>query len=137
MRYIPKCYYTKPLLKLIDDYISDGYKYYSDLDDLNKELVAAECMDALGDDAHECIVESENFCKTINYFKKFLRTAKEEHSYDLVQVMASNAIEYFSGVMDELFSERREDRFVISMVERGLTSHVDRINGEISWRKSA
>ena len=135
MKTIPNCYYDKALLKLIDNNISDGFKSYSSLEDIEKELIAAQCIEILGDDAYTCIIESENFYKTLNHFKKFLRTADQSESYDLVQSMIKNAVEYFTDVMDLLFDERLCEFDSETMCDEGFYLYQN-INGETIRSKS-
>ena len=137
MRTIPRCYYNKALIKIIDGYIEDGFNSYSDLSESDKEIVTAQCIDILGDDAYSCIIDSENFHKTLSHFTKILRTADKDYSYELVDTMRKNATAYFIDDMDELFDERCRDRYLEKMYDYGMKSYVDPINGETIWRKSA
>lgn len=137
MKTIPNCFYNKSLKKLIDNCIDDGFASYSSLDDIDKELIAAECIDALGDDSYPCIIEPAQFSQLLNHFTKFLRTAQSEYSNDLAQTMSKNATDYFADDMDHLFSERVSERKSEMMYEDGFRPEVDRVNGEISWRKFA
>jgi hypothetical protein len=137
MQLIPRCYYDKTLLKLIDNFIRDGHNLYSNLDEIDQELITAQCIDILGNDAADCIVECANITWTLNHFTKFLRTSKSEHSYDLAQTMSKNAREYFARDMDELFKERLDEYHEDNMIDAGFKKNKDPINGEITWRKSA
>src|SRR5260221_5428666 len=103
MRPIPSCYYDKTLLKLIDSSILDGYESYSSLDDTDKEYITAQCIEILGDDAANCLAESDNISTTLKHFTKFLRTADQSESYDLVQSMIKNGTDYFSYNLERLF----------------------------------
>lgn len=137
MRNIPQCYYNKSLLKLIDRYIEQGFSSYSKLDEIGQEDITAQCIEILGKDAYGCIIDHEDFSSTISHFTKFLRTANQTHAYDLVQTMCKNAREHFVDVMDALFAQRDDEKYTDTMRENGLRPCIDRINGEISWRKSA
>lgn len=137
MRNIPQCYFHKSLLQLVDRYIDEGFTSYSNLDEIGQEDITAKCIELLGDDAYGCIIDHEDFSSTLGHFVKFLRTAKSEHSYDLVNTMVKNAREHFSDVMDALFSIRDDEKYSDNMRENGLKPHVDHINGEVTWRKSA
>lgn len=109
MRTIPSCFCDKTLIKLIDNHIDDGFKSYSSLDDTDKEYITARCIELLGDDAANCLAESDNISKTLTHFTKFLRTADQNESYDLVQSMIKNATDYFTVKMNYLFEERLEE----------------------------
>lgn len=103
MRTIPTCYYDKSITKLIDSLIDDGYSSYSELRDIDKQEITAQCIQALGDDAYSCIIEPDDFCKTMSHFKKFLITCDSDEIQDMAEVMRKNAIDYFSDDMDTLF----------------------------------
>lgn len=136
MKYIAQYFYDKALIKAIDSHIEDGFKSYSDLDDTDKELIAARCIELMGDDAYECLAESE-VSSTLNQLTKFLRSSKSEDSYDLLQTMVKNTTKYFASSMNALFDERKDDICSDRMSDLGLFSTSDRVNGEISWRKYA
>jgi hypothetical protein len=136
MRSIPQCFYDRALIKAIDSHIEDGYKSYSDLDDTDKELIAARCIELMGDDAYECIAESD-ISSALRCLTRFLRSSKSDDSYDLIQTIVKNTTDYFTNSMNALFDERLGDLYQDKMRDLGMRATVDRVNGETSWRKYA
>jgi len=101
----PLYLYTPEITHLIQDYIYDGFKSYEDLSDYEKSNLTVAAMNALGEDAHEAIVEHEDLRLVIHHMKMFIKTAKKEYATDLAETMAKNAVEYFDRSLSELYSE--------------------------------
>lgn len=137
MRLIPRCFYNKELLSLINFYIDLNNKSYSSLNDSDKEIITAKCIEILGEDAYQCIIDSPNLANTLSNLSKFLKSGSSENAYDLVRTMAENATTYFEDTMNDLFDETIKQQHEFSMIEKGFSHYVDKVNGEISWRKTA
>lgn len=137
MRILPKFYYDKSIIQVIDNLILDGYKSYNSIDEHDKEIIAAKCINLLGDDAYTCLIDSPNLSKMLNLFKNYLLSSNQDSSYDLLEVMRKNATEYFADDLTDLFSERYDGIQSDINWEKGLRPSKDAINGEITWRHSA
>lgn len=133
MKYISECFYTKPLLKLIDNLIDDGFRSYENLSDADKDNIVALCIDALGDEAFECIMASFD---TISNLKKYILTGKRDDAYDLAIMMRDAASDYFRDVMECLFIERLNQSESYNSLEHRLF-YREKPEIEEMWRKSA
>ena len=132
-----EAYYTPAIIKLIDALIEDGYTSYRDLRDIDKYEISAQCIQALGDEAYSCIIESPDFNSTLSHFKKYLLSVNNDDAIDLAEMLRENAINYFSEAMDSIFISRCTEIRTIEKIETGFFRSVDHINGEIEWRRSA
>ena len=103
MTYIPSCYYHKSITKEIDTLIDDGYASYDDILDVDKDMLVARCIEVLGEDAYELIMNED----ILSGLKRCIIYGKQEDSQDLVEVMKTKAMEYFSKPLTDLFEERR------------------------------
>jgi hypothetical protein len=136
MMTLPLFYYSKSILSLIDTSIDLGKTSFSSLSDADKDDLINACIDELGEDAYSCIIE-ENFMKTVSHFKKFIASGNKEDSYKLASQMRTNAENYFSGNLEQLFEERLGHQEYEKCLFNGLFQYVNPLNGEIEWRKSA
>jgi len=128
---IPTCYFTKPLLRLIDTLIEDGNNSYSKLSDADKDNVIALCIDSLGDDAYACIIDSDYM---IGDLKRFVITSKKEDAITLAHNLHDAAAKYFEDDMNELF-EQRSSLYRFNMnAERNIFPSTDNTTGEIAYR---
>jgi len=103
---IPQCLYAPSLIKMIDLEISEGCKSYFDLDETTKELITAECMRLIGLDAYNCIIQPDDFSKTLLHLQQFMSTGNMEHGYDTLNYLRKNAVEYFEPVLTQLFDDQ-------------------------------
>lgn len=128
---IPTCYFSKPLLKLIDTLVEDGNNSYSKLSDADRDNVIAICLDCLGDDAYACIIDSDYMMSDL---KRFVLTCKKEDAITLAHNLHDAAAKYFEDDMNELFEQRSSiHRFNIN-AERNIFPRVDNSTGELTYR---
>ena len=132
--YIPTCFYNPSLINLIDSLIDDGYKSYCSLSDAERDRVITLCIDALGDDAYSCIIDSDHM---IPDFKRYVLSCKHEDAVKLARHLHEAAVIYFSETMRNLFDERVNCHTSFSNIENNMFPHVDKNTGDIEWRRSA
>lgn len=133
MTYIPSCYYAKPILKLLDSLIDEGYQSYVSLSEADQDRVIALCMDALGDDAYSCLDLEE----TTSHLQKYILSFKPEDAVRLANKMRGKALSYFKDVMIQLFDERKAIYNSAVNFEHGFVSSMNRNSGESEWRRIA
>ena len=134
---IPQFLYDKRIHSYLQSLIDEGAKSYESLDEYEKENLVIRIIQVLGTDAYQIIIGSDNFDKTLGYFSKFLQTAKSEDSYDLLDQMRKNAIEYYAYDLEQLFDEIVEQNDNSRKRDAGLHPVMDNQTGEIEWRKYA
>lgn len=137
MTFIPKCFYDKKITSLINSYIQEGCGSYDELDDSEKENLTSECINILGDDAYTCIIEPQDFSKTIRQFSKYLKTADMDEAHELLNTMKKNAIEHYADYLNQMFLERIEEISYEYRKEKGFLPTKDMNTGELLWEKRA
>ena len=133
MRLIPKIYYSKEILKLIQYYINEGYDSYSALCEIDRQEISAACIHVLGDDAYTALIDHEDFDIVLHHFKQFMKTGKQEYAVDMAVTMSKNAIEYFEEDMNNLFAEKINEYEWDTNFEAGLKPMKDQMTGETIW----
>lgn len=133
MRTIPPCYYHPSILRLIDSYVRDDIKRYSDLEQYDKELITAQILEVLGEEAYDAIIQSDNLHSTIHHLKQYMVTGQKEYAFDLAETMSKNASVYYIDVMDLLFSERVDERMHDVNRENGFYPRRDSVTGEVCY----
>jgi hypothetical protein len=103
MNNIPRFLFNKEIITNINSLINIGYKSYSNLIDFDKEKIISQIINILGNDAYNLIIDSENFDKTLNYFKDFLLSESANDAFKLAKTMRKNAIEYYEDNLNDLF----------------------------------
>jgi hypothetical protein len=103
---LPRFYYHKDITSLVEWYVESGHRSYRKLDIIDKEKLAATCINILGDDAYSCIIEPEEFSLTLQNLKKYLFLGQKEYAIDLAENMKLSAVKYFEEDLDELFAEK-------------------------------
>ncbi len=131
MNYIPSCYYAKPILKLLDSLIDEGYKSYSSLSEADQDKVTKLCMDALGDDAYSCLDLEE----TVYNLQKYIMSCKPEDAVKLANKMRTKAHLYFKEAMTHIFEERKSIQKFNVNLDHGLINSLNKNTGETEWRR--
>jgi hypothetical protein len=134
---IPTCYFNPNITNIIDFFVEDGFKSYTELPSTSKDTIISACIKELGEDAYNCLIDSENITKVMCHFRKFLLTYEYDEIDDMVEAMRTIATDYFEDDMNWLFSDRIAINQSIQMAESGFIQRQDQITGEIEWRKSA
>lgn len=130
---IPQYFYNKSITTLVDSLIRCGYSTFDSLSDFDKSELTAECLKVLGNDCYNAIIEHDNFELTVEHFVRYLLKGSHSDAYELAETMRKNAVEYFTDEIEELFSERLEDRNIGIKIELGLKPYKHADNGEITW----
>lgn len=133
MRIIPRVYYHKDIIALINSYIDDGFTSYHSLPEIDQERISAECIKILGTDAYDCIIQSDDFDITLHHLKQYLLTGQREYALDLAETMSKNAVQYFTNIMDSLFSDMSSKKQYENNIACGLKISSNNLNGEIQW----
>lgn len=105
---VPEYLYNTRLLEEIRDHIVDKKDSYIKLSDAEKSKLVKICLDILGEDAWEVIIESEDRHMIMSHFKRFLATSKQEHAQDMAIAMEYIACSHFSKYFVRLFEEQNQ-----------------------------
>jgi hypothetical protein len=122
---------NRSLIEQIDQCIEVGCSTWNDVDELNQELLAAEAMRGLGDEAYVCITESDEIHEILKDLRKHLLTGNNMH--DLAQSMTHAVVQYFAPELSKLFLERLEVVSDDFWYERGYVPTIDNQTGEREW----
>jgi hypothetical protein len=111
MRFIPQCYYHSSILDFIKDKIDySGIKSFDYLDDIDQEKLTTLCMDTLGHDAYQVLIEGDNTDNTITHLKKYMLTADMDEAYELLSSIKKNAVQSIKNHMNDLFEDILSER---------------------------
>lgn len=132
---VPKIYYTKEILQLIDDAIADGVTNYYDVEEYDKEKLAVYCMNALKEDAYVFITNNEKMEKLVCQLKTLLLKGGMDEAVDLATTLCEGAVEKLDQIMPDLFQERFNDNEVARNADAGIRSSIDEQTGEMRWVK--
>lgn len=124
---------NKTLINLIDDHISNQCFTWNNLDETDQELLVAEAMRGLGDEAYVCITESDELGEILKNLRKHLTTGN--NMYDLAQSMTRAVTLYLAPEIAALFIERKETHDYDYYYEHGFVPTVDKQTGEREWSR--
>lgn len=96
---------NKKLVQKIEDFIGDGFYSYEKLKDDDKDDLIYLCLEHRGENAYECISESEEIRLTIYHLREFMKHRKKESAMDLVETIVKGTHEYFKSSLTEMFEE--------------------------------
>lgn len=134
---IPDFLYDKRIYEYIKDLITYGATSYSSLFETEKDKIVTKIIDVLGSDADQLFFGGDNYDRLLANFSRFLKTADSMDAYDTLNQMRNNAQDQYEYELDMLFEEIKDSNECSRKRESGLSPHIDKINGELSWRKSA
>ena len=106
MLFIPTEYRHHSITNLIDKYINHGFTAFDQLDPHDQDKLASTCINALGSDAYEMILDQYNANQPIQHFSRYLLTADMDDAYEMLNKMKKNTISYLTDILNDLFSER-------------------------------
>lgn len=122
---------NKILIDAIDHHISEQCFTWNNLDETDQELLVAEAMRGLGDEAYVCITESDELGEILKELRRHLTTGN--NMYDLAQTMTHAVTLYFTPELAALFLERKEAYDYDYYYEHGFVPTVDKQTGETEW----
>jgi len=125
---------NKNLIKTIDHHISEQCYTWNMLDDTDKELLVAEAMHGLGNEAYVCLTESDELGEILKDLRKHLLTGNNMH--DLAASMIRAVTLYFTTELAALFVERKEAYDYDTYYENGFLPVVNKQTGEREWGRS-
>jgi hypothetical protein len=106
MTTIAPCFYTKDIINTIDSLIDCGYDSVDDISVADSDKLLVHCLDALGSDAYECLID-DDFSPILTLLKKTTLSRSKEDALDLADMMNHVAKEHFKDDLNGLFAERR------------------------------
>lgn len=132
---VPACYRHKDIVSEIEGWIGCGYKSYTELDAIDQESLSNLCINALGDDATNCIARVDNLDEVLKHLQLFIETNDREHAVELAQTLRLGVTNYFSYYMDQLFAELRGEQAddVEEEITRNKRQIVFQDNGEARY----
>lgn len=107
---IPPIFKSPRITNLINSQIDYGYTSYSSLDHIDKELITAECIALLGDDAYEYIKQADSLNNMLFNLSSYFKTSDKDVRYDLMESLRENATKLYEDELNMLFDELLADR---------------------------
>lgn len=126
-------YYNFSIIKLVDEFVSEGFELFSKLEEIDQDMLSAECIKTLGNDSYNCIIQPDDFDQVLHHFTQYLMTAKREYAQDMAETMRKNANLYFAEKLDPIFTERTNLYRHNSSIEGGLKAVRDQQTGEMRY----
>lgn len=118
---------NKQLTDRIKEFILLGYDNYSDLPEMERDELL--CLSIVDDDdwvLHPDILSD-------------IRIAIRSRSYDdlvaLGDTLVAHANQVYQPYLEELYLDTAEGIQIERMKDAGLSAHVDKVNGEVTWQK--
>jgi|GEM_PF-4699563 hypothetical protein len=134
---IPDIFRNPRITNLINAQIDYGYKSYSALDSIDKELITAECIALLGNDASECITDAASLDNILCDLSIYLKKTDNEAKYDLIDSLRNHATKIYEDKLELLFQEliieRKHEINAEYHYAHGHHHQIDRDTGEMSW----
>jgi hypothetical protein len=127
---------TNLLLKEIDYFIFEGHASYFDLSPADRQILVALYMESMGNDALECISESDDLDISLHKLKQFIYHGSTQKAYELADTLRRNAENYLSKSLSKLYDERAELLDVETKREAGFVPYQHKDNGEIEWKRA-
>lgn len=111
MRTIPQCYYHESILSFIADKIDyDGITSFDSLIDTDQEALTVLCMNRLGKDAYDVLIQGDSTDIVIANLSKFMTTYDMDEGHELLNSLRKNAVQAVSSQMTFLFNEIYSER---------------------------
>ena len=121
--------------KLLKDVISDGCKWYEDIDDITKDKLSILCMNALDTEAYSFIGETQEFEKVIDTLKDFILSDDVDDALDLARIMKEGVASKTQYLLSDLFEQLLADHQAEVNFEAGLKKRTCEQTGEVTWER--
>lgn len=133
---IPLFLYDQQIINIIDRLIlEEGYRSYSEVDDLDQDSLSVLAMQALGEDTYITITDSADFDNIVHNLTKYILQSTTDNAVQLASNLKSGVIDFFRQDFTDLFAERFDQINDDLMREAGLKASVDVITGEMTWAR--
>jgi hypothetical protein len=126
-------FYTREFNAYIKELIETGATSYYDLQQDEKEQLAAYYIAQNIKERSEFLYQSKNFDHMIGLLLNYMIKADVDDKEILVDEMKSAAVKYYESELALLFDDKYTDMEFNKNYEKGLTKQIHPDNGETYW----